>query len=348
VPATSLGPIDGIAILGGGTAFPDRELGNEDVLRRIAHVAWPGGVDAERLAFAAASLAETTGVARRAWAHEVGAPLDHAGETTTADLGAEAAVRALADARLDARDVTMLVCATSTPHRMTSTTSAAIGAKIGACAACMDVRTGCAAFLFALTTAALYVAAGSGPVLLVGTETFSKVVPPANKMAALALGDGAGAIVLGRGQGAIEGAYLATDGALGRLVTTDGALPPTEAEIARGGYVLSGEPDELLAVLPEKYDEAIGGALARARLDARAIDLFVPHQTSVPLIERVAARAGFADVFVNVARHANVGAAGTVVALVEARAEARLANGKRVLLASVGGGMSWGSVIVRV
>jgi 3-oxoacyl-[acyl-carrier-protein] synthase-3 len=142
--------------------------------------------------------------------------------------------------------------------------------------------------------------------------------------------------------------WLETDGALGRLVTTDGALPPTAAEIERGGYLLSGSAEELGQVVPEKYVAALAEALGRAQLAPADVDLFVPHQTSVPLIREVCARTGIplARAFVNVGAHANIGSAGWVVALVEARRAGRCPPGARVALAAVGGGMSWAAGVL--
>jgi 3-oxoacyl-[acyl-carrier-protein] synthase-3 len=347
-----LGPFDEVAVLGGGTAFPRRVLSNEDVLRNLpastrAHRST--AVTDEELRFVAAATEESLGVRSRAWAHLVGTPLDHAHEETAASLGIAAARAALADAGCSIDQIGLILCATSTPHRMTSTLSAAVGAALGGSLACMDTRTGCSAGLFALATAALYLHAGVERVLLVAAETFSKIIPPAHKVAALTLGDGAGALVLGRRKGArLDAAYLQTDGSLGRLISTDGALPPTDAEIARGGYVLSGDPDELLAVVPHKYEEALAAVLGRARLQPSEIDLFVPHQTSRSLIAEVCRRSGIAPdrAYVNVDRHANIGVAGWPVALVEARAEGRLRPGGRVALAAVGGGMSWAAAVL--
>ncbi len=333
--AVELGPIDGIAILGGGTAFPSRELQNAEVLRGLPA---PPRSD-EQLQFLAAGARETLGLERRRWAHPVGAPLDHASEETTLDLALRASRAALHDSGVAAGELSLILCATSTPHRMTSTVAAPLGSALGAAAACMDTRTGCSGGLFALTTAALYLGAGSGPALIVGAETFSKIIPPQHRGAQLALGDGAAALVIGKRKGAqLVSAFLETDGALGRLITTDGALPPTESEIARGGYQLSGAPEELSQVVPQKYAAAIGAALKRA--GSATIDLFVPHQTSRELIAKVAAgsKIPLARTFINVERHANIGAAGWMAALVEAREEGRCPSGTRLLLASVGGG----------
>jgi 3-oxoacyl-[acyl-carrier-protein] synthase III len=364
MPAVELGPIDGIAILGGGTAFPALQLSNEDVLRGLPS---PPRSE-EQLAFLAAGAQQTLGLERRAWAHRVGHGLEHASEETTLDLALRAAQAALADAGLAAKDLSLILCATSTPHRMTSTVAAPLGAALGARAACMDTRTGCSGGLFALSTAALYLSAGSGPALVVGAETFSKIIPPQHRAAQLALGDGAAALVLARRDlersddrdsgGSATGAaranrpelsalFLETDGALGRLITTDGALPPTAAEIERGGYQLSGAPEELGAIVPGKYAAAIAAVLRRARLDASSVDLFIPHQTSRALIATVAAAAGLSRTYVNVERHANIGAAGWMAALVEARKEGLCPPGTRLLLASVGGGMSWAAAVLR-
>lgn len=349
MPVT-LGPIDGVAVVGGGTAFPRRALSNAEALRAVAPWALPGrDLSDERLAFMAAGIEETLGVRRRAWAHVPGTPLDHGAEESTLDLAVRAARGALEDARVAPADVPLVLCATSTPHRMTSTLSAALGAALGARAACFDVRSGCSGGLFALTTAALYLAGGVRRVLVVGTETFSKILPKESKIAAVSLGDGAAAVVLERREGAaLLSAALSTDGALGGIITTDGALPPTEGEIARGGYELSGAPDELLQVVPGKYAQAIEGALARAGIGASDVALFVPHQTSTPLVRAVAERAGIAAsrTFLNVPEHANVGSAGLLCALVEARAGGRIASGDRVLSAVVGGGMSWAAAVL--
>ena len=338
-----IGPLGGVGLLGAGTAFPARTWTNEDVLRG-------SGLDPERLAFLANGARETLGVWERSWAHEVGQPLQHEAEESTLDLAVRAARSAMQDARLDAADLSLILVATSTPHRMTASVAAALGSALGARAACADVRAGCAGGILALGQAALSVAAGAGPALIVGAETFSKILPPASRTARLSLGDGAGALVVGPRPGAaLLGLSFETDGALGRLITTSGALPPTEAEIARGGYLLEGAPEELLQVVPGKYAAALECALGRARLAPDAIGLFVPHQTSSDLIRRVAASAGFdpARVYSRVERHANIGAAGWPVALAEARAEGRCPPGTSVAVAAVGGGLSWGAAVLR-
>ncbi|MBX7101716.1 MAG: hypothetical protein K1X89_28635 [Myxococcaceae bacterium] len=351
MPAVVVGPFEGLGVLGAGTAFPPESYDNARALGCLPPEAHRGRTpDAEELAFLAAGATEQMGVVHRAWSHRVGTALDPANEPSSFDLGLAAARAALAQAGVPASALSLVVTATSTPHRMTSTLAAPLGAALGAQAACFDVRTGCAAGLFGLATVGALQASGAGPAVLVGAETFSKIVPPVSKAAALSLGDGGGALVLGKVAGAaVLSVSLETDGNLAGLVTTDGALPPTPGELARGGYLLTGSAEQLRAEVLPRYQKAIEGALRHAGLTAKDIDAFVPHQTSVALIEEVCARVGLerSKAFVNVPRHANVGAAGWLVALAEARAEGKVHPGMRVLLAAVGGGMSWAAAVLR-
>jgi len=272
--AVLLGPIDGIGILGAGCAFPARSLDNLDVLRALpaeARGRRSGLPDVEELRFLAEGTRQSLGLWSRAWAHQPGTPLEPAQEEDALSLAVRAARAALEDAGVKSSDLSLILCATSTPPRMTSTLSAALGFALGAQAACMDTRTGCSGALFALATGALFAQAGAGLVLLVGAETFSKIIPPSSRLAQLSLGDGAGALVLGRKKGAaILSAFLESDGSLGKLISTDGALPPTHAEIDRGGFFLSGAPDELLQLVPGKYQAAIDTAPACARSRSRS------------------------------------------------------------------------------
>ncbi len=332
-----------ITFSGWGTAFPALELDNEEVIRRLPSTFSSGReLDAERIAFLADGFRENSGVSRRAWAHLVGQPLDHANEATSATLGAEALRRALEVAKLDPKELSLVTVATSTPHRMTSTVSADIAARVGADCAAFDSRAGCASSLLALTTASHYVSGGAEHVAVIGAECFSKIIPQDSKVASLSLGDGAGALIVSRGKGSLVSAYHRTDGTLGKLVSTSGALPPVAEDIARGGFVMSGDADELLSAIPGKYEEALASVLRDA---AGPIDWYVPHQTSIPLIRKFASRVAAKHAFINVEKHANIGAAGTIVALAEALAAGHIGSGTRVLSAAVGGGMSWGSAL---
>lgn len=348
----TLGPISGLSVAGAGAAFPDLQLSNIDVLQRLASRFWAEGAtpDAERLAFMAQGIEGTLGVKSRAWSHIPGTPLAHGSEPTTLDLAVTASERALADAKVRGTDLGLVLVSTSTPYRMTSTLSAVLGARLDSRAACMDIRTGCSAGLFALSTAALFVAHTQQPALIVGTETFSKVLPAQHKPAALTLADGAGALVLVPGDGTLLAATLASDGRLAHLVSAPGALPPTAADIESGQFFLHGSPEELAAELPSKYEDAIRRAFTRAGIDGASVSRYVPHQTSPSLIAAVAQSMGIPSerCFVNVPAHANIGAAGWLVAMAESRAAKPFVKGERILTAAVGGGMSWAAAILEI
>lgn len=343
---TTFGEKSGISVLGGGIALPGPAISNLEALRRVeAHKGWSD----ERLQFAAEGLTSTLGISERHWTHEIGAPLDPDNEESTLELTIEASRVALADAGISAADISLVLATTSTPHKMTSTISAGLGSALGVRAACIDLRGGCSAGIFALGTAASVLQSDAQYVLLAGGETFSKVAPPSYKMAVLALGDGAAALVLGKRDGAaLHSVFMETDGNLGGLVTTAGAMPPTKEHIEAGHYQLSGAPEELAETLPGKYVDAIENALERAGLAMSDIDLFVPHQTTQPLLDKLCMQLGFPVENVwnaGIARHANIGAGGWMAALVAARQAGRCGPGSRILVASVGGGMSWGAAV---
>lgn len=345
-----VGPIDDFGVLGAGTAFPEKRYTNREVLSLLPAAAWPRRhvTRDDELEFLAAGMEETLGVKSRAWAHVPGTPFDHAKEESVFDLGLRAAQAALADAGIPASDVRALVCTTSTPHRMTSTLSAAVGAALGVHGACMDVRTGCAGGFFGLLNLGLLSQADEGPFLLVGAETFSKVLPPVSRTAALTLADGAGALVVGRRKGALlRSVSVESDGTLADLVRAVGPLPPVADAMARGDYMLSGNPEALTAKVLERYGWSIASALERAKLTVNDVDAYVPHQPSREMVELVAKAAHIpvAKVFMNTHLHANVGAAGWLVALAEARESGFVKPGQTVLHAGVGGGMSWGGAV---
>lgn len=343
----SFGPFDGVAILGAARYLPGEPIDNSGALAACPKRA---AIDDVRRQFLARGLEQTLGVHHRHWVHVPGTELRHGEEQTSVDLAEAAARAALDDAGVKPDALAHIFVVSSTPHRMTSTIAAPLGAALGTQAPAVDVRVGCAAGLFALQLAAATLAADpSAPVLLVGAETFSKIIPAQHEAAVVALGDGAAALVLGHREGsAIDAIALATDGNLGGLVTTDGALPPTPAEIERGGYVLGGQPEGLAEAVPGKYRAVIDAALEKAGVKGKAIDLLVPHPTNRGMAEAVAHHVGARATYVaGIAEHANIGAAGWIAALAEARRRGIYEPGQRVMVAAVGGGLSSGAAVFR-
>jgi 3-oxoacyl-[acyl-carrier-protein] synthase-3 len=342
MPALRIAPQPGVRFLGGGTAYPDRVLDNEAVLRWLEP-----DRDPRRLAFAAEGIEQTLGVRERAWARWPGDPSSD--QTDTVDLAVCAAQVALTDAGIAATDVDVMLIASSTPTRWTSTLSSSVGGRLGVRAMSFDVRSGCAGALFALATASMYLNNGASRVLVVGADTFSKAIPRGDKMSALLLADGAAAVVLGRGEGALLGGAMLSDGSLGHHVHTPGPLPPTHDAIDNQAYALHGDPDALVEAVPGLYAEVIEGALSRSGVQASTLDRYIPQQAGRPVIEAACQKLGLSleQAYERVGRHGNTGAASALGALVEARADGFLQDGHHTLIAAVGGGMSAAALVWR-
>src|SRR5687767_3572534 len=163
VAPVEIGVIDQVAVRGVATAFPALRVSNEEALRLIGAGT---GHSPDHLRTVAAGLQVTLGVEQRAWAHVPGTRLDPAHEESTLELAIAAGRAALDDAGVAPADVSLVLCATSTPHKPGVTVAAGVGQALSTSGACLDIRGGCAAALFGLTTAALQVAAGCGPVQL--------------------------------------------------------------------------------------------------------------------------------------------------------------------------------------
>lgn len=340
-----IGVIDEISVRGGATAFPALRVSNEEALRLLGAGA---GRSPEQMRHVAAGITQQLGVESRAWAHVPGTKLDPAHEETTLELAIAAGRSALDDAGISAAELSLILCATSTPHKPQATVASGVGQVLGARSACLDIRGGCAAAMFGLATAALHVAAGCGPVLLIGAETFSRVLPPTNQVAALSLADGAGAIVLARGRGRLRAAAFATDGTFAHIVP-DSATPDLhDLALAAGAYFLSADPEELFDEVPSRYQTALAHALRRGRMAATDVDVLVPHQASRPLIQDVCNRVGIPSkrAYINLERHGNTGVASWLIAFVEARKSGHVRPGARVALAAVGGGLSWAAAVL--
>lgn len=337
-------------IAGTGTAFPAAPLSNDDVIAKYAPDGRRGKRTPDEIAEVSRTLGESLGVARRSWAHEIGAPFRD-DEPTTVDLMAAALEAALRDAEMTKADLGALITATSTPARATGANAPAVAERIGTRCASWDVRMGCAGGVLALAQGCMFAAATGQPVAVVAADTFSKIVPPKQPLAALAFGDGAGAVVIRPGADArgLRGAAFDSDGSLGHLASAPSPFPPTHAHVEAGLYYLQGSPEQLAAESPALYAQAIGAALDAAGLEARHVDLFVPHQTSRASVEAAARAAGIEleRTAITIDRHANCGAGTVLITLHEARREGRVRPSQHLLFAALGGGLAWGAAVVR-
>jgi 3-oxoacyl-[acyl-carrier-protein] synthase-3 len=317
------------AVRGVGHYLPDRVVENAEFEREIeTSDEW---------------IRSRTGIERRHFAAE--------GQTTS-DLGTRAARAALADAGLEPGDIDGIVLATSTPD-LTFPSAAtmvqhALGMERGFA---FDLQAVCAGFVYALTTAnALIVSGQAKRVLVIGAETFSRILDWSDRTTCVLFGDGAGAVVLertaGEGDSADRGvlaADLNSDGRFRDILYVDGGVSTHTT-----GY-LRMQGKEVFRHAVEKLAGTAHTALARVGLQGADVDWIVPHQANLRIIKATAARMGVSmdRVVVTVQDHGNTSAASIPLALSVGRQRRQIQNGDLVVVEAIGGGLAWGSVVLR-
>jgi 3-oxoacyl-[acyl-carrier-protein] synthase III len=303
----------GITVKGCGVAVPDKVVTNDDLSARLdTSDAW---------------IVDRTGIRER-----------HIGGTT-AGLSIESGQRALADAGLTASDIDVLVLATTTPDATVPATSATVQDGLGIVGGAFDVNAACSGFVYGLVVASGLVATGAGRILLIGTDTLSRITDWEDRKIAVLVGDGSGAVVLEPvdGPGDLLSWNLNADGSLRNLLKCD-----------HGGY-LSMDGKEIFRKAVRLVVESAERALADAGMTADDVDLLVPHQANLRIIQAVCQRLGIPEErsAVVIDRYGNTSSASIPLALDDALRAGRIRPGARLLLAGFGGGMTWASAVLR-
>ena len=268
----------------------------------------------------------------------------------TSDLAFEAARRALDAAGLDASAIDLIIVATTTPDMVFPGTACILQARLGAagCAA-FDVQAVCSGFVYALATADMYIRCGQARMaLVVGAEVFSRLLDWSDRTTCVLFGDGAGAVVLGASDApGILASRLHADGSQVDILSVPGC-------IGAGGEVIGSPFVQMDGGAVFKYAvrvlaEVANEDLSAAGVSATDIDWFIPHQANIRIIEATAKRLGLGmdRVVCTVDRHGNTSAASIPLALDEAVRDGRIQPGHNVLLEGVGGGFTWGAVLLR-
>ena len=278
-------------------------------------------------------------------------------EQTVAMLSQEAAERAMAAAGVTAADLDAIVLATASPDRLLPSTACDLQALIGAeNAAAFDIGAACPGYVYALTVAEGLIASGqSETVLVVGAEKLSTITDFQDRSTAILFGDGAGASIVRRstrpGRGILS-TFIKSDGRLAPLLYRPGggAVDPISEKVVceRSHYMkMAGREVFKAAVLA--MADACDQALRRAGVSADQVDLLVPHQANLRIIESTAKHAGIpmSKVMVNVDRYGNTSSASIPLALEQAVSEGRVGPGSVVLLVAFGAGFTWGSAVIR-
>ena len=320
-------------VAGWGMAVPERRVTNHDLATHVdTSDAW---------------IVERTGIRERRVAGE--------GETT-ATLAIEAGAGAIKSADLSPADIGCCIVATCTPEQPIPPTAAFVQDGLGLRAGAFDLDAACSGFVYGLVVATGLAAAGQGPVLLIGSEVLSRIANPGDRSTCVLFGDGAGAVVLTPSAEPSGGGLLAwdlgCDGGLASLlaVPAGGSRRPTSAATVEAGeHWLRMEGQEVFRQAVRAVVGSAQSTLERAGVDVSEVDLFVPHQANLRIIDAATSRLGIprARAFVNIDRYGNTSAASIPLALAEAADCGRLRPGDLVLLSGFGAGMTWASALIR-
>lgn len=320
-------------ILGTGHSYPEGILTNAD-LAKIVETSdeW---------------ITTRTGIKQRRKA----AP----GEYTSL-FAVRAARQAIERARLDPSDIDLLICATVTPDQILPSTGCIIQAELGAHnAAAMDVVAACSGFLYGVSLADSMIRTGQvRHAVVVGAEILTQYVDYNDRQTCVLFGDGAGAAVLGPVDGSrgILASKIRSDGRYEEQLYSPGGgtrRRPTAETLAAGDHYFKMKGNELFKVAVRSMAEISREVLDRAGKKSDEIDLFIPHQANQRITEAVADRLNvdLSKVYSNIAVHGNTSSASIPIALDECVEAGRIKEGDLVLMASFGGGVTWGAVLMR-
>jgi 3-oxoacyl-[acyl-carrier-protein] synthase-3 len=318
-------------VLGCGSYLPQRILTNAELATRVdTSDEW---------------IVQRTGIRQRHIAAE--------GEFTS-HLAIHAAQAALAHAGIDAQSIDLIVLATSTPDNTFPATAVVVQSELGIKqGAAFDLQAVCSGFVFALATADNFLRTGAFKrALVIGAETFSRILDWTDRGTCVLFGDGAGAVVLepmvGEGTTADRGLLgfaLRADGTKQELLFVDGG-PSTNGQVGK----LRMQGNQVFRHAVVNISEAITSAAEDAGIEVASVDWFVPHQANLRILQGVAKRVGIdeAKVITTLDQHANTSAASIPLALDQGVRDGRIRPGNLLLLEAMGGGLTWGACVLRL
>ena len=271
----------------------------------------------------------------------------------TSTMGTAAARAALDNARMDPQDIDLIVLATSTPDQTFPATAVTIQADLGIThGAAFDVQAVCSGFVFALTTADNYLKSGEfRRALVIGSEAFSRILDWDDRGTCVLFGDGAGALVV---EAEMQNGSTTDRGVLASCLRSDGRyrdklyVDGGPSSTGTVGYVRMDGP-EVFRHAVTNIAEVIDATLKKSGYQASDIDWFVPHQANKRILDGAARKLGLAPerIVITVDKHANTSAASIPLALDAACRDGRIKKGDLVLMEAMGGGFTWGAVLVR-
>jgi 3-oxoacyl-[acyl-carrier-protein] synthase-3 len=275
---------------------------------------------------------------------------------TTCSMASDAARKAMDVAGVHPGQIDVIVLSTATPDRLLPATAVDIQAELGATrAAAFDVGAACAGWLYAMATAEGLIMSGTAETaLVIGAEKMSSIIDWTDRATCVLFGDGAGAAVLTRskqGKGILS-SYMRSDGKLADLLyrPDGGATTPMSADVLeKRSHLVRMAGREVFKHAVRSMADAADRALDGARLTGSDIDLLIPHQANVRIIEATAKHSGIPmeKVYVNVDRYGNTSSASIPIALNEAIESGRVKEGSTVMMVAFGAGFTWASMVIR-
>jgi 3-oxoacyl-[acyl-carrier-protein] synthase-3 len=315
-------------IVGTGSALPGNVVSNAALAAR--------GIETSD-----SWIVERTGIRQR----HIAAP-----EVTSSELGTQAAQAALQAAGMHASEIDLIICATSTPDFVFPSTACLIQARLGAAGgAAFDVQAVCSGFAYAMATADAYIRTGlARNALVIGAEVFSRILDWTDRTTCVLFGDGAGAVVLaGSDTPGVLASRLHADGSQQHILRTAGNVCGGSI-VGHPFLTMDGQAVFKLAV--RVLDEVAREVVGAAGMQMDQIDWLIPHQANVRILSATAKKLGLPEskTIITVDQHANTSAASIPLALDLAVRDSRIQPGHHVLMEGVGGGFTWGAVLVRI
>lgn len=319
-------------IVGTGRALPGAPVTNADLAKRLAQ----SGVETSD-----EWIRERTGIAQRHIA---------ADDVNSSDLAAEAGAKALAAAGIAPADVDLVIVATSTPDMIFPSTACLVQKKLGISGSpAFDVQAVCSGFVYAMSTADLYIKAGKAKnALVIGAEVFSRIMDWSDRTTCVLFGDGAGAVVLkADSTPGILGHRLHARGEYENILRTPGMI--YNGQIT-GHPFLTMDGQAVFKLAVQVLESVAREVLDDVGMQVSDIDWLIPHQANIRILQATAKRLGIDEskVVVTVDQQANTSAASVPIALDVAVRDGRIQPGQRIMLQGVGGGFTWGAVLAQM
>jgi len=340
----------GIEILSTASAFPSpgRFVSNTEIHQQRFGKNWEE-IFREK-SYNADFIENELGYQNRYWTHTPGTPITHT-ELNSADLMEASAKKALEKSGLDPKEIGLFIAVTVTSPKYTNSMGTFVAGKLGLNCPSFEIKTGCASSVYALVLAAQFINSGTKYVLIASGETPSKVTGNDTNLL-YAVGDGGAAVILSKTadeKKGIKTAFLGSEGKYSGTMGTPGLLPPNQEDLNNDAYFMQ-MGKESAAFIEDTWKAIPNILYQNTGLDETNIDLLIPHQVNKKLLNLVCEASGIIkqNTIDLIAEYGNCGSASILIALDNAMENKRIKSNNSIMLVAVGGGVSYGGLILNI